>query len=74
MRFLQHDVHAAIQQDSRLKIMHGSAEVFNQDTEACFQKLSVRLPTLLACGASCKRWVVRSSLLSTPAGQPISSN
>ena len=52
--FLQHDVHEAIQQDSRLKIMQESAEVFNQNTEACFQGLSVRLPTLLACWAHCE--------------------
>ena len=61
-RFLQHDVHAAVQQDSRLKLMHESAEVFNQDTERCFEKLSVRLPVLLSCWAICKVWVVRSSL------------
>ena len=48
-QFVLHDVHKAIQQDSRLKIMHESAEVFNPDTEACFQKLSVRPPNLLAC-------------------------
>ena len=60
-QFLQHNVHAVIQQDSRLKVMHESAEVFNQDTEACFQKLSVRLPTLHACWATCEGWVARSS-------------
>ena len=71
-RSLQHDVHAAVQQDSRLKIMHESAELFNQDTERCFQKLSVRLPALLACWAICRVWLVRSSLLAAPAGRPVS--
>ena len=71
-RSLQHDVHAAVQQDSRLRIMHESAELFNQDTERCFQKLSVRLPALLACWAICQVWVVRSGMLAAPAGRPIS--